>query len=147
MIGAVIIVPLTYISCLLVAFLKCIPFNHQWQINPDPGSMLSSRSVVLFELPVAHTECTARPLHARGVGSTDCLCDGHEHRHGFLLDGDSASHCMAGQSSMEEEGRPPAHVQRRLLGNGLRYPPLRFHSHGTYLFFLFTRMAIFRPYS
>ncbi|KAI0880321.1 uncharacterized protein GGS22DRAFT_86469 [Annulohypoxylon maeteangense] len=28
----------TYISCLLVAFLKCIPFNHQWQINPSPGN-------------------------------------------------------------------------------------------------------------
>lgn len=34
--------PLTYIACLLVAFLKCIPFNHQWQIYPDPGSKLSS---------------------------------------------------------------------------------------------------------
>ncbi|KAI2465734.1 hypothetical protein F4781DRAFT_12963 [Annulohypoxylon bovei var. microspora] len=32
------IVALTYISCLLVAFLKCIPFNHQWQINPSPGN-------------------------------------------------------------------------------------------------------------
>ncbi|KUI65764.1 hypothetical protein VM1G_02258 [Cytospora mali] len=32
------IMPLTYISCLLVAFLKCIPFDHQWQINPSPGN-------------------------------------------------------------------------------------------------------------
>lgn len=31
-------IPITYISCLLVAFFKCIPFNHQWQINPSPGS-------------------------------------------------------------------------------------------------------------
>lgn len=36
----------TYISCLLVAFLKCIPFNHQWQINPDPGSECKSITVV-----------------------------------------------------------------------------------------------------
>ncbi|KAI1376415.1 hypothetical protein F4677DRAFT_91500 [Hypoxylon crocopeplum] len=34
----IIIVGGTYISCLLVAFLKCIPFNHQWQINPSPGN-------------------------------------------------------------------------------------------------------------
>ncbi|KAI1390336.1 uncharacterized protein F4822DRAFT_401579 [Hypoxylon trugodes] len=32
------IIATTYISCLLVAFLKCIPFNHQWQINPSPGN-------------------------------------------------------------------------------------------------------------
>ncbi|KAK2007305.1 hypothetical protein LZ32DRAFT_695486 [Colletotrichum eremochloae] len=33
-----IIMPVTYIACLLVAFLKCIPFDHQWQINPSPGN-------------------------------------------------------------------------------------------------------------
>ncbi|KAI2618403.1 hypothetical protein GGR54DRAFT_648146 [Hypoxylon sp. NC1633] len=32
------IVGATYVSCLLVAFFKCIPFNHQWQINPSPGN-------------------------------------------------------------------------------------------------------------
>ncbi|KAI1205330.1 uncharacterized protein F4807DRAFT_464807 [Annulohypoxylon truncatum] len=32
------IIGATYISCLLVAFLKCIPFYHQWQINPSPGN-------------------------------------------------------------------------------------------------------------
>ncbi|KAI0891089.1 hypothetical protein F4806DRAFT_337927 [Annulohypoxylon nitens] len=32
------IVGVSYISCLLVAFLKCIPFNHQWQIYPSPGN-------------------------------------------------------------------------------------------------------------
>ncbi|KAI1477703.1 hypothetical protein F4774DRAFT_189112 [Daldinia eschscholtzii] len=32
------IVGVTYISCLLVAFLKCVPFEHQWQINPSPGN-------------------------------------------------------------------------------------------------------------
>ncbi|KAI8958588.1 hypothetical protein F5Y11DRAFT_351403 [Daldinia sp. FL1419] len=34
----IIIVSVTYISCLLVAFLKCIPFHHQWQIYPSPGN-------------------------------------------------------------------------------------------------------------
>ncbi|KAI0850376.1 hypothetical protein F5Y00DRAFT_260674 [Daldinia vernicosa] len=34
----IIIVGVTYVSCLLVAFLKCIPFHHQWQINPSPGN-------------------------------------------------------------------------------------------------------------
>ncbi|KAF3056021.1 hypothetical protein GL218_06872 [Daldinia childiae] len=34
----IIIIGVTYISCLLVAFLKCIPFHHQWQINPSPGN-------------------------------------------------------------------------------------------------------------
>ncbi len=38
--AAYIIMPTTYIACLLVAFLKCIPFSRQWQINPDPGSEL-----------------------------------------------------------------------------------------------------------
>jgi hypothetical protein len=33
-----VITVVTYISCLLVAFLKCIPFEKQWQINPAPGS-------------------------------------------------------------------------------------------------------------
>ncbi|KAK0617798.1 hypothetical protein B0T17DRAFT_496331 [Bombardia bombarda] len=36
--GAYIIIPLTYIACLLVALLKCIPFDHQWQISPSPGN-------------------------------------------------------------------------------------------------------------
>lgn len=33
------IMPITYVSCLLVAFLKCIPFEKQWQIDPEPQSM------------------------------------------------------------------------------------------------------------
>ena len=36
--GAYVIMPLTYIACLLVAFFKCIPFDHQWQVYPNPGS-------------------------------------------------------------------------------------------------------------
>ncbi|KAK6218448.1 hypothetical protein QIS74_06328 [Colletotrichum tabaci] len=35
---AAIIMPATYIACLLVAFCKCIPFQNQWQINPSPGN-------------------------------------------------------------------------------------------------------------
>lgn len=35
---AMVLMPLTFVSCLLVAFLKCIPFEHQWQIHPSPGS-------------------------------------------------------------------------------------------------------------
>ncbi|KAJ0297656.1 hypothetical protein COL5a_004809 [Colletotrichum fioriniae] len=34
---AMIIMPITYVACLLVAFMKCIPFQNQWQINPSPG--------------------------------------------------------------------------------------------------------------
>ncbi|KAK7427619.1 hypothetical protein QQZ08_005894 [Neonectria magnoliae] len=30
------IIPITYVSCLLVAFLKCIPFEKQWQVEPEP---------------------------------------------------------------------------------------------------------------
>lgn len=33
------IIPVTYVSCFLVAFLKCIPFEKQWQIDPEPQSM------------------------------------------------------------------------------------------------------------
>lgn len=33
-----IIIPVTYVACLLVAFLKCIPFEKQWQIKPEPPS-------------------------------------------------------------------------------------------------------------
>ncbi|KAK4148604.1 hypothetical protein C8A00DRAFT_38820 [Chaetomidium leptoderma] len=36
--AAYILIPLTFIMCLLVAFLKCIPFEKQWQIYPDPGN-------------------------------------------------------------------------------------------------------------
>ncbi|KAK5658179.1 hypothetical protein OQA88_2152 [Cercophora sp. LCS_1] len=36
--GAYIMMPLTYVGCLLVAFLKCIPFEKQWQIYPNPGN-------------------------------------------------------------------------------------------------------------
>ncbi|KAJ0149024.1 hypothetical protein CTA2_603, partial [Colletotrichum tanaceti] len=35
---AAVIMPATYVACLLVAFLKCIPFQNQWQINPSPGN-------------------------------------------------------------------------------------------------------------
>src|SRR4051812_33156733 len=37
---AYIILPVTYVACLLVAFFKCTPFDHQWQISPFPGSKL-----------------------------------------------------------------------------------------------------------
>ncbi|KAH6993151.1 Alpha/Beta hydrolase protein [Fusarium venenatum] len=31
-----VIIPVTYVSCFLIAFLKCIPFEKQWQIDPEP---------------------------------------------------------------------------------------------------------------
>ncbi|KAK4205414.1 hypothetical protein QBC40DRAFT_320139 [Triangularia verruculosa] len=33
---AYVLMPATYIVCLLIAFLKCIPFENQWQIYPPP---------------------------------------------------------------------------------------------------------------
>lgn len=38
MIGAYIIMPLTYIACVCVALLQCVPLHRQWQIYPDPGN-------------------------------------------------------------------------------------------------------------
>ncbi|OLN96859.1 hypothetical protein CCHL11_02418 [Colletotrichum chlorophyti] len=35
---ATIIMPVSYIACLMVAFFKCIPFDRQWQIYPSPGN-------------------------------------------------------------------------------------------------------------
>ncbi|KAK8019929.1 hypothetical protein PG990_005067 [Apiospora arundinis] len=35
--GTIFVLPATYIGCLLVAFLKCMPFDHHWQIFPNPG--------------------------------------------------------------------------------------------------------------
>ncbi|TQN63723.1 hypothetical protein CSHISOI_11689, partial [Colletotrichum shisoi] len=35
---AAIIMPVTYVACLLVSFCKCIPFQNQWQIDPSPGN-------------------------------------------------------------------------------------------------------------
>ncbi|KAK8088559.1 hypothetical protein PG997_003520 [Apiospora hydei] len=35
--GSIIVLPATYIGCLLVAFLKCVPFDHHWQVFPNPG--------------------------------------------------------------------------------------------------------------
>ncbi|KAI0189224.1 hypothetical protein F4808DRAFT_467553 [Astrocystis sublimbata] len=32
------IIAVTYLSCLLAAFFKCVPFQKQWQINPYPGN-------------------------------------------------------------------------------------------------------------
>ncbi|KAK1775747.1 hypothetical protein QBC45DRAFT_382719 [Copromyces sp. CBS 386.78] len=37
-IGSYVVMPATYVACLCVAFFKCIPFNHQWQIYPNPGN-------------------------------------------------------------------------------------------------------------
>ncbi|KAI1491827.1 hypothetical protein F5X96DRAFT_629647 [Biscogniauxia mediterranea] len=34
----IVIMSATYIASLLVAFLKCIPFDHQWQIYPTPSN-------------------------------------------------------------------------------------------------------------
>ncbi|KAK7940774.1 uncharacterized protein PG986_013161 [Apiospora aurea] len=34
---SIIVLPATYIGCLLVAFLKCVPFDHHWQVFPNPG--------------------------------------------------------------------------------------------------------------
>jgi hypothetical protein len=39
-----VIIPVTYVSCFLVAFLKCIPFEKQWQIDPEPQSASSNHS-------------------------------------------------------------------------------------------------------
>lgn len=39
---ALVILPATYVACLLVAFFKCVPFQNQWQIYPNPGSESSS---------------------------------------------------------------------------------------------------------
>jgi hypothetical protein len=53
--GAVII-PVTYISCFLIAFLKCIPFEKQWQIDPEPQSM-SFNSLHQFDLTRCPDSC------------------------------------------------------------------------------------------
>ncbi|KAK3947609.1 hypothetical protein QBC32DRAFT_270442 [Pseudoneurospora amorphoporcata] len=37
-VGAYIAMPATYVACLCVAFFKCVPFDRQWQIYPDPGN-------------------------------------------------------------------------------------------------------------
>lgn len=45
-----IIIPVTYVACLLVAFLKCIPFNKQWQIYPEPSSQSQTYEPFCFLL-------------------------------------------------------------------------------------------------
>ncbi|KAK7924207.1 hypothetical protein PG985_006261 [Apiospora marii] len=35
--GSIIVLPATYVGCLLVAILKCIPFQRHWQVFPNPG--------------------------------------------------------------------------------------------------------------
>lgn len=37
-IGAYIMMPATYMACVCVAVFKCVPFEKQWQIYPDPGN-------------------------------------------------------------------------------------------------------------
>ncbi|KAJ4367256.1 hypothetical protein N0V85_009139 [Neurospora sp. IMI 360204] len=37
-IGAYIIMPASYMACLCVAVFKCVPFEKQWQIYPNPGN-------------------------------------------------------------------------------------------------------------
>ncbi|KAI2613862.1 uncharacterized protein GGS25DRAFT_516723 [Hypoxylon fragiforme] len=36
--GGIVITAGSYVACLLVALFKCVPFDHQWQINPSPGN-------------------------------------------------------------------------------------------------------------
>lgn len=37
-VGAYVIMPATYMACLCVAIFKCVPFEKQWQIYPNPGN-------------------------------------------------------------------------------------------------------------
>jgi hypothetical protein len=120
--GAYIMVSVTYISCLLVAFLKCIPFNNQWQIYPDPGSK-SSSSVLLPLNGFSSPEC--RPLYARHLHSPDNLRYGNEHGDRLLSHGHSHPHGLEQQSPHTEEDRPRYHVQWWISRNGVWYPSLR----------------------
>lgn len=47
----------TFIVAILTLFLRCRPFHHLWQVNPDPGSM--------FDLPAGGTAITflTRSMH------------------------------------------------------------------------------------
>jgi len=94
-IGAYIIMPLTYIACLLVAFLKCIPFNHQWQIYPHPSSELSSHFTnpgVGEEIQDSELTTCRRQLPTSHLDSPDCLRHGYEYRHRLLPHGNPYPH-------------------------------------------------------
>lgn len=78
------IMPITYVSCLMVAFLKCIPFEKQWQIDPEPQS----------EFPQEyHRRCSLisrRLVLARHQLHSDHICHDHEYHHRLLSHGDSS---------------------------------------------------------
>jgi hypothetical protein len=44
------LVIVTFLATILTIFTACRPFNHYWQINPDPGSKFI-KLVVQFPLP------------------------------------------------------------------------------------------------
>ncbi|RGP77137.1 integral membrane pth11 [Fusarium longipes] len=50
--GAVII-PVTYVSCFLVAFLKCIPFEKQWQVDPEPQTITYIQTIYVMAMNTA----------------------------------------------------------------------------------------------
>ena len=78
-VGAILL-GVTYLATVLSILLGCQPFHRQWQINPDPGSMMSRRHVIdessLVDrlVPACHFEAQ------RGSASVP------EHSDGFLLD-------------------------------------------------------------
>ena len=81
---AAIVTPVTYVSCLFVAFLKCIPFERQWQINPEPPSQFNHQITrVAFKLIWMCLRC----LHARHHLYTDALRDDTEHHYRLLPHG------------------------------------------------------------
>lgn len=45
------VVGVSYVASIMVAFLKCIPFDHQWQINPSPGSKSNAPSTQQDKIP------------------------------------------------------------------------------------------------
>lgn len=73
---AYVVMPVTYIICLLVAFLKCIPFEKQWQIYPDPGSKLSrpmeSKISRLMLTEARQTTVSQPSLRSRRASSWRC---------------------------------------------------------------------------
>lgn len=80
--------PITYVSCLLVAFLKCIPFQKQWQINPNPGSELVETLIGWrSSLPANRF----RFMYACRILPPDHLCHGNELGYRLVLDGDSTA--------------------------------------------------------
>lgn len=101
--------------------LACRPFNHYWQINPDPGSEFANEKKHLCASSSLTNIVYSRCLSSRHIQADHLGLIRRKRRYRYLPDNDTPSNALEFGSEAREEDSLEYCTRYRHLCSHLRY--------------------------